>query len=53
MYASNASITLSDIQLKALNKLYEIGHKFGEYSFAIENISDYLIPNEYKSLRNS
>ncbi|MBD3807794.1 MAG: succinate--CoA ligase [Epsilonproteobacteria bacterium] len=53
MYASNESITLSDIQLKALNKLYEIGYKSGEYSFAIENISDYLIPNEYKSLRNS
>ncbi len=53
MYASNESITLSDIQLKALNKLYEIGHKFGEYGFAAENISDYLIPNEYKNLRDN
>lgn len=53
MYASNDSITLSELQLKAINKLCEIGYKNGEYSFLIENISDYLIPSEYQNLRNN
>lgn len=53
MYASDDSVTLSEIQLKAIEKLYEIGYKNKEYSFLIENISDYLIPNEYQNLRDS
>lgn len=53
MYASDDSVTLSEIQLKAIEKLYEIGYKNREYNFLIENISDYLIPNEYQNLRNN
>jgi 1,4-dihydroxy-6-naphthoate synthase len=53
MYASDDSITLSELQLKAIDKLYEIGYKNGEYNFLVENISDYLIPNEYQNLRNN
>ena len=53
MYASNESIILSQLQLQALNKLYEIGYRYGEYGFLVENISDYLIPREYSELRNN
>lgn len=53
MYASNESITLSQLQLQALNKLYEIGYNNGEYSILIKDISDYLIPCEYQNLRDS
>ncbi len=53
MYASNDSIILNNLQLKGIEKLYEIGYKSGEYNFLIENISDYLIPNEYQNLRNN
>lgn len=53
MYASNDSIILNNLQIKGIEKLYGIGYKSGEYSFLIENISDYLIPNEYQNLRNN
>lgn len=53
MYASNDSIILNNLQIKGIEKLYEIGYKSGEYNFLIENISDYLIPNEYQNLRNN
>ncbi len=50
MYASDESITLSPLQLKALDKLYEIGFKRGFFTEAIMS-SDYLIPQEYAELR--
>ncbi len=50
MYASNESITLSPLQLKALDKLYEIGYKSGFFAEPIKT-SDYLIPQEYATLR--
>jgi len=50
MYASDESITLSPLQLKALDKLYEIGFKSGFFTEAIMS-SDYLIPQEYAELR--
>jgi len=53
MYASSDSIILNNLQIKGIEKLYEIGYKSGEYNFLIENISDYLIPNEYQNLRNN
>lgn len=53
MYASSDSIILNNLQIKGIEKLYEIGYKSGEYSFLIENINDYLIPNEYQNLRNN
>jgi len=50
MYASDESIILSPLQLQALDKLFEIGHKHGFYSEPII-ASHYLIPQEYAALR--
>ena len=52
MYASDESVELSDLQLKALDTLYDIGYKNGLWESAIKT-EDYLIPNEYEALRNS
>jgi 1,4-dihydroxy-6-naphthoate synthase len=52
MYASNDSITLSDIQLEALDKLFEIGFKHKIYDCQIF-AKDYLIPKEYENIRRS
>jgi len=52
LYANDESITLSDIQYKAINKLFEIGYNNGFYDSLVK-IEDYLIPSEYKELRNS
>ncbi|MBU1657688.1 succinate--CoA ligase [bacterium] len=52
LYANDASITLSPIQYKAINKLFEIGYKHAFYDVPLK-IEDYLIPTEYKELRNS
>lgn len=52
LYANDDSITLSDIQYKAINKLFEIGYKNGFYDVEVK-IENYLIPTEYKELRNS
>jgi len=51
MYASDESITLSPLQLGALDKLYEIGFKSGFFAESIK-ASDYLIPQEYAALRH-
>ncbi len=50
MYASNESIELSSLQLKALDRLYELGYNKGIFSEPIKT-EDYLIPREYKELR--
>ncbi len=52
LYANDESITLSEIQYKAINKLFEIGYKNGFYDEPVK-IEDYLIPTEYKEIRNS
>jgi len=52
LYANDESIALSDIQYKAIDKLFEIGYKNGFYDTEVK-IEDYLIPTEYKELRNS
>ena len=52
LYANDESITLSDLQYEAINKLFEIGYEHGFYD-KIVKIEDYLIPTEYKELRNS
>lgn len=52
LYANDDSITLSAIQYKAINKLFEIGYKHGFYDTLVK-IEEYLIPTEYKELRNS
>ena len=50
MYASDESIELSPLQLKALDRLYEIGLENGLWREVIKS-EDYLIPKEYKELR--
>lgn len=52
MYASDESVELSPLQLKALDKLYQIGFEHGLWDTPIKT-EDYLIPKEYTSLRNS
>ncbi len=50
LYANDDSITLSDLQFKAINKLYELGYRHGYYSDLIK-AEDYTIPTEYLELR--
>ena len=52
MYASDESVELSELQLKALDKLYELGFEKGFFSEPIKS-EDYLIPKEYEALRYS
>ncbi len=50
MYASNDSITLSPLQLKALDRLFAIGFEHNEYDCPIK-AQEYLIPKEYSKFR--
>ena len=52
MYASDASVELSSLQLKALDRLYAIGFEHGMWELPIKT-EDYLIPREYEEIRNS
>ena len=52
LYANDDSIELSELQYKALDKLYKLGYQNGFYDDLIKS-EDYLIPKEYKELRNS
>ena len=52
LYANADSVELSEIQYAAINKLYEIGFENGFYDTLIK-AEDFLIPSEYKELRNS
>ncbi|NPA27676.1 MAG: succinate--CoA ligase [Epsilonproteobacteria bacterium] len=52
MYASKDSITLSPLQIRALDKLWEIGYNNRIYDCLIKT-EDFLIPKEYKKLRYS
>ena len=52
MYASDESVELSALQLKALDTLYELGFKHGLWNAPLKT-EDYLIPKEYEALRNS
>ncbi|MCF6206286.1 MAG: succinate--CoA ligase [Sulfurovum sp.] len=50
MYASDESIELSELQLKALDRLYQIGFEHGMWECPITT-EDYLIPREYSEMR--
>jgi len=50
LYANDDSVKMSDIQYKALDKLYELGYKNGFYENLIKS-EDFLIPTEYEELR--
>lgn len=52
LYANDDSVTLSEIQYRAIDKLFEIGYKNGFYD-ALVHAQDFTIPVEYKELRNS
>lgn len=52
MYASSQSVSLSPLQIKALDRLYEIGLESGLWSCVIKT-EDYLIPTEYEKVRKS
>ena len=52
LYANDDSISLSDIQIQALDKLYEIGFRHGFYDAPIKT-EDFMIPLEYEALRFS
>ncbi len=50
LYANENSISLNDIQIKAIDKLFEIGYDKGFYNEKI-SCEDYFVPNGYKELR--
>jgi 1,4-dihydroxy-6-naphthoate synthase len=52
MYANDNSITMNELQYKALDKLFEIGFQNGFYDAPLK-AKDFLIPENYKELRNS
>jgi len=52
MYASDESVELSALQLKALDKLYALGFEKGIFNEPLKT-ENYLIPKEYEALRNS
>ncbi len=52
MYASDESVELSTLQLKALDRLYQIGFEHGMWEAPMVT-EDYLIPREYSELRSN
>lgn len=52
LYANDESITLSEIQYKAIELLFALGHKHGFFDAQI-NPRDFTIPLEYTELRYS
>lgn len=50
LYANDDSIELSELQFKALDKLFELGYKHGHYENLVR-AKDFLIPSEYEELR--
>ena len=51
LYANDESISLSDIQFEAINKLFEIGNKHNFFDQKMD-ARDFCIPQEYTALRN-
>lgn len=52
LYANDDSVSLSPLQYKAIDKLYELGVKHGFYDTLIK-AEDYTIPTEYTQVRES
>ncbi len=52
LYANDKSITMDEKQYNAIDKLFELGFNHGFYDVKIE-VRDFLIPTEYKVLRES
>ncbi len=51
LYANENSVSLNQIQKKAIDKLFEIGYSAGFYDEMIK-CEDYFVPNDYKELRS-
>jgi len=51
LYANDNSVKLSQIQYKAINKLFYLGYKHGHYQNLIK-VEEFLIPTEYENFRN-
>ncbi|WP_228568462.1 menaquinone biosynthesis family protein [Campylobacter sputorum] len=52
LYANAESISMNELQLKAANKLFELGFRANFFHKLID-INDYLIPTDYENIRNS
>ena len=50
LYANDDSVEMSDLQLKALDKLFVLGFKHGFYENLLKS-KEFLIPCEYEELR--
>jgi 1,4-dihydroxy-6-naphthoate synthase len=50
LYANDNSVKMSELQYKAIDKLFELGYKNGFYQELIK-AEDFLIPSEYEELR--
>lgn len=52
LYANDHSICMNEVQIKALNKVFELGYKNKFYPNLID-ANDYFIPSEYNDARYS
>jgi len=52
MYANENSISMNEIQLEAIDKLFEIGYRHKIYDAPLK-VEHFLIPTEYKEVRFS
>lgn len=52
MYANEDSVEMSELQYKAIDKLFEIGYENGFYDTLIKS-QNFIIPSEYEKVRNS
>ncbi len=50
MYANEDSVSMSEVQLRAIDKLFEIGYEHGFYDEKI-SVEDFLVPQEYNDYR--
>ena len=50
LYANDDSVSMNETQLKAINKLFEIGYNGSFYDKKLD-VNECLIPREYKELR--
>jgi len=50
LYANADSISMSELQLDAIDKLFEIGYNGGYYEEKVD-VGDYLVPKEYNDYR--
>lgn len=52
MYANDDSVTMSDVQLQAVNHLFKLGFDHGQYDTLID-VNDFLVPQDYEEVRFS